>query len=575
MILNILVERIDRSRLTLGACDADHNFGGYGLMKERTKLGLRVLEAALLMGLLGDALLRATPWGVNLLLWVAALMAAVIALLARWRRGVLTAEGRWLLLPVIFFAAGFAWRDSSTLRSLDVLALLVALSLVALRSRTGRIHLAGVVEYAVGTAVAAGDALFGPFLLLLDDIHWREMPRAGWSRHMAAVVRGLAIALPLLLIFGGLLMAADAVFEGIINRAFNFNFETLFSHTMLAILFAWLAGGFLRGVLLGKGMEFGRAGLPAPLSTNEAENAAPPEQAETEKSEQPLPSKSLSLGIVEIGVVLGLLNLLFLAFVTIQIRYFFGGAAFAQASSGLTFAEYAQRGFFELVTVATLVLPLLLVAHWLLRKENRTHERIFRVLAGAQVALLFVIMASAVGRMRVYQSGYGLTELRLYTTAFMGWLAAVFVWFSLSVLRGERERFACGALVTAFLALATLHAINPDALIVRVNADKAQAGRAFDADYTTSLSADAVPALLETMPALGRYNRCVIASDLLARRASLETGDWRTWNRSRSTARNLLQENLGALLDLNCPQRGVETTGQPSEATRGPVQQRY
>ncbi|MGB7922374.1 MAG: DUF4173 domain-containing protein [Pyrinomonadaceae bacterium] len=544
-------------------------------MKERTKLGLRVLEAALLMGLLGDALLRATPWGVNLLLWVAALMAAVIALLARWRRGVLNAEARWLLLPVVFFAAGFAWRDSETLRSLDVVALLVALSLVALRSRTGRIHLAGVVEYAVGTVVAAVDALFGPFLLLLDDIKWREMPRSGWSRHMAAVVRGLAIALPLLLIFGGLFMAADAVFEGIVNRAFNLNFETLFSHTVLAILFAWLAGGFLRGVLLGKGMEFGRAGLPEILSTPPTETDSQTGQAETESSEKPLPTKPVSLGIVEIGVVLGLLNLLFLAFVTIQIRYFFGGAAFAQAATGLTYADYARRGFFELVAVATLVLPLLLVAHWLLRKENLTHERIFRVLAGAQVALLFVIMASAVGRMRLYQSEYGLTELRLYTTAFMGWLAVVFIWFALSVLRGERERFACGALVTGFLVLATLHAINPDALIVRVNAARAQAGRAFDADYASSLSADAVPALFETLPTLGRYNRCVVATDLLDRRASSDGGDWRTWNRSRSRARGLLQENLGALLDLNCPLDGRETTGQPGEASRGPVQQRY
>ena len=210
-------------------------------------------------------------------------------------------------------------------------------------------------------------------------------------------MRGVAIALPLLLIFGGLFMAADAVFEGIVNRAFKLNFETLFSHTILAILFAWIAGGFLRGVLLGKEMEFTTAGLPGLLSTNRTEETAA--QSETGAGDAPLPSKPLSLGIIEIGVVLGLLNLLFLAFVTIQIRYFFGGAAFAQATSGLTFAEYARRGFFELVAVATLVLPLLLLAHWLLRKENRTHERIFRVLAGAQVALLFVIMASP-GRAR-------------------------------------------------------------------------------------------------------------------------------------------------------------------------------
>ena len=541
-------------------------------MKERTKLGLRVLEAALLMGLLGDALLRATPWGINVFLWAGALAAAVLALLVRWRRDVLSGEGRWLFLPVVLFAAFFAWRDSWTLRFLDALAVMVALSLVALRSRVGRIDLAGILEYVVGVIISGLDAAFGPFVLMLNDIHWREIPRAGWSRHTVAVVRGILIALPLLLLFGGLFMAADAIFEGIVNRAFNLNFETIFSHTFVAVLCAWIAGGFLRGTLLGSKLEFTGNGRPVFLPEEAAASAET--SVEGEATDAPVPSKPLSLGIVEMGVVLGLLNILFLAFVTIQIRYFFGGAAFAQASVGLTFAEYARRGFFELVTVATLVLPLLLFAHWLLRKENPVHERIFRVLAGAQVALLFVIMASAVGRMRVYQSEYGLTELRLYTTAFMGWLALVFIWFGLTVLRGQRERFACGALAAAFLVLVTLHVVNPDAFIVRVNTSHAQAGRAFDADYAASLSADAVPALFEALPALGQYNRCVVALNLLDRRFSLESGDWRTWNRSRAGALDAIEENKEQLMGLGCRRPGVEMTEQDA-ATRGPIQERY
>src|SRR5262245_41251763 len=95
------------------------------------------------------------------------------------------------------------------------------------------------------------------------------------------------------------------------------------------------------------------------------------------------------------------------------------------------------QGFFELVGVAALVLPLLLAAHWLLRKEKARDEIVFRVLAGAQIALLFVMMVSAFQRMRLYQREYGLTELRVYTTVFMGWLAVVFVWFTMTVLRGR------------------------------------------------------------------------------------------------------------------------------------------
>ena len=72
----------------------------------------------------------------------------------------------------------------------------------------------------------------------------------------------------------------------------------------------------------------------------------------------------------------------------------------------------------------------------------------------SQIALLFVIMASAFERMRLYQAEYGLSEQRLYPTAFMGWLAVVFVWFCLTVLRGHRERFAFGAMVAGFLLIA-------------------------------------------------------------------------------------------------------------------------
>jgi hypothetical protein len=54
------------------------------------------------------------------------------------------------------------------------------------------------------------------------------------------------------------------------------------------------------------------------------------------------------LGPVELSIVLGLLDILFLAFVLVQFRYLFGGAELVRVSTSLTYAEYARRGFFEL-----------------------------------------------------------------------------------------------------------------------------------------------------------------------------------------------------------------------------------
>ena len=561
-------------------------------MRERTKLGLAVLEAALLLGVLGDLLLRATPWGLNVLLWVGGLTAALAAL-TRGRRSVLSGEGRWLLPCVLAFAAAFAWRDSLALQMLDAALILALLSLAALRAEAVRLRVAGLTEYARAGLAAGLNALFGAFPLVFNDVRWDEIPRDGWMRHAASVLRGAAIAIPLLLIFGALFAAADAIYEGIVLDAFAIDVEVALTHVVLLIVFGWLSAGFLRGAVLSEeareaehgearrmevngagGAHGARAGMAASVTQDDgsadsrvgafAPASVTDETCEAQAAHESFVGNSpqeaaadgtqsgaavaacrarpFSLGIVEVGVVLGALNLLFFSFVAVQLRYFFGGADVVLTSAGLTYAEYARSGFFELTWVAALLLPLLLAAHHLLRKENPAHERTFRVLSGALLLFLFVIMASAVGRMRLYQAEYGQTELRLYVTAFMGWLALVFVWFALTVLRGERERFAWGALASALLVVGALHFVNPGEVIVRTNVARAADGRDFDAFYATRLGADAVPALIEALPAMRPDDRSYVASEILAWAECAET-DWRSWNLSRWSARRDVAEN--------------------------------
>ncbi|HEY9404878.1 MAG TPA: DUF4153 domain-containing protein [Pyrinomonadaceae bacterium] len=590
-------------------------------MSNRTKLGLNILEAALLLGVLGDALLRQTPWGLNVFLWTGALVAAMYALHARsgarasWR-----ADGGWLLLPVVFFAAAFAWRDSATLKLLDGMALFVALTLLAWRTRGRRIRLGGLADYALGLGHAAFDAMFASLPLVISDVRWATIPRHGVMRHAWAVARGLVIAVPLLFIFGALFMAADAVFEGIMRQTFQLDASVLFSHFFLMLLFAWMTGGFLRGMMLaeetagvvseaapvaytsitvddkerrgatetdatragesnahrqppgsvvveGGATPEGKSATPVE-KPNDAEKPGSDAQARVQASGAEVheqasgaeafagqAAQGISLGAVEVGVVLGLLNVLFACFVAVQFRYFFGGAARVMSITELTYSEYARRGFFELTWVAGLVLPLLLGAHALLRKNSSTAERVFRPLAGAQVALLFIIMASAVARMRLYQSEYGLTELRLYTTAFMLWLGLVFVWFAWTVLvQSARQRFACGALVAAFVTAGLLHLINPDAYIVRANAAHARAGRSFDAAYAASLSADAVPALVSALPSLSPDERCLVERELSGRWSGRASGeDWRAWSLARSRAWRTVAAHRESLSEESCP----------------------
>jgi hypothetical protein len=492
-------------------------------MSTTTKLAFSLFLTALLFGVIGDVLLRAMPWGLNLLLWVAVLALGIIAL-AQWNNLQLTGGGRWLIGPALIFAALFALRDSIMLNSANLLAILICLALIAYRALQGRIRVATLTEYAKGTALAGAFGMFGAFMLVFDDIKWGQIKIGKQSKHAATVGTGLLIAVPMLLVFGGLLTSADAVFQKLIGDLFNWDVYEIFSHTFWIGCWAWLVAGFLRMTFLFK-----------------------------ESQAKPSTYKG-ALGAVEVSIVLGSLIALFFGFVVVQARYLFGGPEVLRSMIKLSFAEYARRGFFELVTVAALVLLFLLFLHWLLKKDDPRSEHLFRYLSGGVIVVLFVIMFSALYRMRLYQIEFGLTELRLYTTAFMGWLAIVFVWFILTVPRGKSDRFAFGALASALAMLLALNILNPDDLVVRVNAGRVAAANGFDASYVVGLSADAVPALITTLPAMNEYDRCTTAAQIVQRWSPPQHFDPLTCTWDRSQAWQAVNANWAYLQSVGCPQ---------------------
>ncbi len=501
-------------------------------MSQSNKLALSLFLTALILGVTGDVLLRPTPWGINVVLWVVALSFGLVAV-AQWNNLHLTGGGRWLIGPAVIFAALFALRDSIMLNSANLLAILICLSLIAYRALQGRLRVATLTEYVKGATLAGVFGSVGALLLIFDDIKWGSIKIGGQSKHLAAIGTGTIIAVPVLLVFGALLTSADAVFQKMINDLFNWDMYEIFSHAFRIGFWAWIVAGFLRMAFLWK-------------------------ERTTQSS-----THTGMLGTVEISIVLGSVIVLFLGFVGVQARYLFGGAEALRTVINLSYAEYARRGFFELVTLAALVLPFLIFMHWLLKKDDPRSERLFRLLSGGVIALLFVIMASALYRMRLYQIEFGLTELRLYTTAFMGWLAIVFVWFMLTVGRGtlRADRFVFGALASAFAVLLALNVLNPDDFIVRTNAGRVAAANPFDASYVVGLSADAVPALIAALPTMQPKDQCVTAARILERWMPPEKGtplqrfDVLTWNLDRSLAWQAVNVNWSYLQSVACPQQ--------------------
>ena len=506
-----------------------------------------LLAAGATCGAVGDALLRAPggPVNLNLSVWIASV--AVAALVLHRRAALALDRGRvaWLMIGVAF-AAGLAWRDADLLKLLAVAGATLTFALAAHRLAAAWVRRAGVLRYAGALALGALHAWTASVLALVDAA--RSTPRgdtgraAGWGT-AAAVVRGLVIATPLVAVFGALFIAADAVFAKLVANLFRFDFEWIAGHVLLFSILAWLSTGYLRGFLTGTELPplriFSRDGVLFAFAP-----------------------KRPTLGITEVATALSALDLLFLLFVIVQFRYLFGGDALVQITPDLTYAEYARRGFFELVFAVVLVVPVLLAADWLLDRRSRGDALVFRGLAGVQIALMLAIAASAFHRLRLYHASYGLTEARFYAMVLLFWLGAMLVWVAATVLRGRRDAFAFGTLTSGLATVALLFAVNPDAVIARTNVARMASAAApvrFDVAYATSLSADAVPVLIDALPALPPDVQCPIARRMLRRWPPGRDRSIRGWNWSAARASNLVREHETQLRSMVGPDQKCPT----------------
>lgn len=485
-----------------------------------------VLGAAALLGLSADRLLWAGPLGPGLAVWVALLGAAAVALVHRQTGRSSVPVVAWTLVAVSA-AAGTAWRGAPELRLLFFLVLIVAAAGVILEARGRRFRRTRVLDHVYGLALVPGLAIGGGLPLLLRV----ELPWAPKRRRALALGRGVLLAVPPVVVFAGLFAAADPTFERYVTKLATLVTEDLPAHLAVTLGFAWIAAGLLRGALAGP-------------RRNPLDQLRPPR-----------------VGVEEIAVVLGLVTALFAGFVLLQLGYLFGGRAAVESITGLTLAEYARRGFFELVAASGLVLALLLAVG--AAAPRGAGRWVFRALAGALIGLVFLVIASALLRLRLYIDGFGLTTDRLYAVAFTGWLALTLGWFGLTVLRGRPRRFASGAVAMGIAAVFALGAANPAALVARTNLER-PSPRPVDAAYLRSLGADAVPAVVAGLDVISPDDRCATARHLLERwgeeDASLDDrhSDWRTWNAGEASARRTVSDHaarLGASVEL-CTEEG-------------------
>jgi hypothetical protein len=493
------------------------------------RLARRVAAAALLLGLLGDVLFDRVALGINVPIAVAA--ALLVATLFRPATGRVDQLDLWIPLVAILAALGVALRADPIVVSLDLalagvatLAWMIVCSGTALTRRS--------VDIVVAAGLWAGAWLgIGGFAVAGGAGSDGALGRAlGSSRRALPVLRGVALATPVVLILAALLASADAVFEKLIGDVLNlpFDLSDLAVRSVVVLAIAWLAAGAL-SIAAGQ----------LPYQPGEPERSLGA-AARSRSGWLILP------GATEALVVLAAVDALFGAFVVVQVAYLFGGLA-TVLGTGITFSDYAREGYFQLVAVVAFAGVLLAVA------EAAAHRtRTFLVAALGLVGLTFVILASAAVRLGLYQQIYGWTELRFYVAASMAWLTIGGVVLALLVVRDRMRWLVHGLALAAVAVTLAVTAIGPQAFITHMNLARAldptlvppEGYSGLDAGYMAELGDDAVPEIVAAWSRLDAASRDALRPALedSARRLTLDpsTTAWPAWNLAREQAKSAL-----------------------------------
>jgi hypothetical protein len=436
----------------------------------------------ILLGWSFDFLFWQKPLGINFAIFVSLCVGTGISLL-RWDELRLSRRAGLLLIPIVYLAAMTFIRLEPMTVFLSISMVLFLMGVFALTYGNGAWMRYSLFDYVFGYLRLFGSMIVRPIGFTSEHRRLASgQPSTGGTRSAQtwSVVRGIAIALPIIAIFASLLSSADPVFAKQFERLADLfkidNLPEYIFRIVYVLIFAYaLAGTFLHAA---------------------------------QKSDEIVEEKTWVppfLGFTESTIVLSSVVILFIAFVIVQFQYFFGGQANINIE-GYTFSEYARRGFGELVTVAFFSLLLLLGLGAITRRETEGRRRAFSILGITLVGLLIVMLIAAFQRLVLYEEAYGFSRLRTYTHVFMIWLGILLVAvIVLEVLRRERP-IGLATILAALGFIVSLNVLNVDAFIVEQNVqreirstnDKAFAlGRAdLDAQYFLDLSDDAIPPLV-------------------------------------------------------------------------------
>lgn len=511
-----------------GAAMTGGNAGGFAPVKkyEYDKKDRWFLLFAVLLGFLFCELLLFGGTGLSVPVFAVIFYACTIIYFQDKTHGP-APGGWWFLVPIVPVLACFGLFENGLLRFFNVL-LLLALTALQMAAFTGSLR---YPLGSMGTVADLGRTLFElPLLNMKTPVEALKVSKnekkASRYKH---VFTGLLIILPVAAVALALLSSADAAFERLLSDVGKIFSEDFGEHLGKLLLGAVFAVPLFSGLYMLR--RESKTGLP--------------------KKSVPFWGDKMhgTAAATALAVMCGIYIVYFLS----QIQYLFSGFL-DSLPAGFTYAEYARRGFFELLMAAGINLGLIALFVLLSRKRETGIPRSVRFLCASLSLLTLLLIVSSFSKIVLYMHYYGLTLLRVYSAWFLAVLA---IWVLLALVKLGREKFPVlrwGA--AAFLVLYIgLNLINIDAAIPRYNIQRFQSGTLSKLDVNAfgELSDSMVPQALALLDSeneeVAQEAKELLGERLWAIRQTEEDGNipWQKMNAATIRAKALLEEKINIL----------------------------
>ncbi len=229
----------------------------------------------------------------------------------------------------------------------------------------------------------------------------------------------------------------------------------------------------------------------------------------------------ISIDPITLSTALVLLNGLFLAFLLVQFRALFGGEGWVETMN-LTYAEYARRGFFELIATGAIAGLVGCGVYFL----TEMRLRVSRWLTVTLIVQTLLVLASAGKRLWLYVDAYGLTVSRWWAMLLILFVALAFGLFLSMMLRGKSYAvFVKTGVIASLLFFAGTLVINTESIVARWNVDRFLKGeKGLDVVYLNRLSSDAAPERRRLLVSAFPDSSIVVIYDYDERGSSIDTG---------------------------------------------------